>query len=61
MAIKFTTRDQPAAAPAAGKKIAAKAAPIDKEAAVAGEQTDHGTDLFQAEPKAAPSRKRPRK
>ena len=61
MAIKFTTRDQPAAAPAAGKKSAAQPAPIiDKEAAVAGEPAGHGTDLFQAEPKT-PSRKRPRK
>ena len=61
MAIKFTVRDQPASAPASGKTIAAKAAPIAKESAVTGEQADHGTDLFPAEPKAAPSRKRPRK
>ena len=54
MAIKFSTKDQPAASAAAAKPAKPVAAPK------AGEAADAATDLFEA-PAATPSRKAAKK
>jgi hypothetical protein len=57
MAIKFTAKDQPAAAPAAGPKVAktvgGDAPPAPTDAA------PDGADLFDPEPKAPATKRKP--
>lgn len=56
MAIKFTGKDQPKAAPAATKAPAEKAAR--EPAAATGDEAPDGTDLFNADAKT-PSKRKP--